>query len=290
MKPITWLALFLVIDSVLSGCVSAGSTIVPVQTEIPTSSLTPILPTLTSTYTPTATFTVTPTLSATLEPERAKELVSTLLQEPVDCKAPCFWGIEPELTTFDEAINTFTHLGLKLKFTATLNGKDFYATIYNLDNDIRVSPVIGIQDNTVKSIDVGIEINDTSQLGAQRKWSAYSPETLISLYGPPSRVDFFLGRVAPTPTHSMVLYFEKVNLIVDYIGTNILHDGPGLEICPLTNQVEFLKIWMGNDPQYPPHPGVSLEKATSLTLEEFSNLMLGDPEKACFNLREESFP
>jgi hypothetical protein len=290
MKPITWLALFLVIAWVLSGCVSAGSTIVPVQTEIPTSSPTPILPTLTSTYTPTATVTVTPTLPATLEPERAKELVSTLLQEPVDCKAPCFWGIEPGLTTLNEAINTFTHLGLKLKFTATLDGKDFYATIYNLDNDIRVSPVIGIQNNTVKSLDVGIEINDTSQMGTPRKWSAYSPETLISQYGPPSRVDFFLGRVAPTPTHSMVLYFEKVNLIVGYIGTNLLHDGPGLEICPLTNQVEFLKIWMGNEPQYPPSLGVPLEKATSLTMDEFSKLMTGDPKKACFKLKGEMFP
>lgn len=290
MKPITRLALFLVIASVLSGCVSAGSTIVPVQAETPTLSPTPIHPTSTSTFTPTSTVTVTSTLPATLEPEHAKELVRTFLQGHVDCKAPCFWGIEPGLTTFDEAINTFTHLGIRLKFTATTDGKDFYAAIYNLDNGIRVSLVIGIQNNTVKTLDVEININDTSQMGTPRKWSAYSPETLISRYGPPSRVDFFLGRVASTPTHSMILYFETVHLIVEYLGTNILNDGPGLEICPLTNKVDFLKIWMGDDPRHPPSLGVPLEEATSLTLGEFSKLMTGNPGQACFKLKEDAFP
>jgi len=225
-----------------------------------------------------------------MEPERANELVRTFLQEPVDCKAPCFWGIEPGLTTFDEAKKAFTHLGIKLKFTATTDGKDFYAAIYNLDNGIRVSPVLGIQNNTVKSLDVGININDTYLMGTSRKWFAYSPETLISRYGPPSRVDFFLGRVAPTPIHSMILYFETVHLIVEYLGTNILNDGPGLEICPLTNKVDFLKIWMGDDPRHPPSFGVPLEKATSLTLGEFSKLMTGNLNLACFKLKEEMFP
>jgi hypothetical protein len=89
----------------------------------------------------------------------------------------------------------------------------------------------------------------------------------------------------------MEMYFEQAKLIVQYIGANLLNvDLPKLEICPLTNQVEYIQIWMGDDPRYPPSPGVPLEEATSLTLEEFSELMMGDPNKACFNLREEVFP
>jgi hypothetical protein len=272
----------------ISGCVPATSTAVLIPIETPVSSPTPIPPTPTSTFTPYVS--VTPTLPATLEPEQAKESIRTLLQEPVDCEAPCFWGILPSKTTLEEATHTFVHLGLSLRFTTTLDGKDFYAVIYNLGNGIEVSPVIAIQNDIVKSLDVGI--NDTSPKGSPRKWSAYSPETLIKRYGPPSRVDLFLGRVAPTPIHSMVLYFEKVDLIVEYGGTNILNinGGAKLEICPLTNKVDFLKIWMGDDPQYPPSTGVPLEEGTALTLEEFSKLMVGDQNKACFNLKEEKFP
>lgn len=288
MKPIICLCIFLVIALVISGCVPAVSTTAPTQVETPVSSPIPISPTSTSTITPIAT--VTPTLPVTLEPEQAKESIRTLLQESIDCESPCFWGIEPERTTLDEAINTFAHLGLSLKFVATLDNKDFYDVSYNLNNGIEVSPNIAIQNNIVKNLSVGI--NDTSEMGSSRKWSAYSPETLIKRYGPPSQVDFFLGRVAPTPIHSMVLYFEKVDLIVEYGGTNILNvdGGSKLEICPLTNKVDFLKFWMGDDPQYPPSPGVPLEEATSLTMEEFSKLMTGDAKMACFNLKEEKFP
>jgi hypothetical protein len=46
---------------------------------------------------------------------------------------------------------------------------------------------------------------------------------------------------------------------------------------------------LGEDPEYPPIKGVSLEKATAMTLQEFSQLMTGDPTNACFNLKEEFF-
>jgi hypothetical protein len=225
-----------------------------------------------------------------LAPEQAKEIIRTLLQEPVDCEAPCFWGIMPGQTTFEDAANIFLHLGLRLQGTTTLDGKDFYAVNYNLHDGIEVSPVIAFQNNVVKSLDVGI--NDISPEGSPRKWSAYSPDTLIKRYSHPSRVEFFLGRVAPTPIHGMVLYFENADLIVEYGGRNILNvnSGAKLEICPLTNKVDFIKIWMGSDPQYPPSLGVPLEEATSLTIEEFSNLMISDSIKACFNLKEEAFP
>ena len=287
MKSISFLYLLLMIALAFSGCAPAGSTTMPTQVETPVTSATSIPPTSTSTFIPTAI--VIPTMPPTLEPEQAKETIRTLLQQPVDCVAPCFWGIMPGQTTLQEASNIFAHLGLQLMHTNTRDNKDFYAVNYNFDDGIEVLVIIGIQNNIVQSLDVGI--NDTSEVGTPRRWSAYSPETLISRYGSPSRVDFFLGRVAPTPTHSMEMYFKNVKLIVQYIGTNLLNvNFPKLEMCPLTNQVEYIHIWMGDDPRYPPSPGVPLEEATSLTMEEFSKLMTGDQNKACLNLKEEAFP
>jgi len=264
--------------------VPIGSTTIPTQVETQVSSPIPISPT--PTFTPTAT--VTPTLPATLEPEQAKETIRTLLQEPVDCEAPCFWGILPGKTTLEEATNTFVHLGLGLKFTTTLDDKDFYATIYNLGNGIEVSPVIEIQNNIVKGFDVGI--NDTSPEGSPRKWSAYSLETLISRYGLPSRVDFAL-EWGPRSFVDMVMYFENAELIVEYTGYDIMggtRESP--QICPLTDQFDSVRLWIGHDPQYPPPSGIPLEDATSLTMEEFSKLITGAAKMACFNLKGEKFP
>lgn len=286
MKSTHYLSLLLVITLELAGCVPAGSETIQTQVETQVSSPTILAPTSTSTFTPTAT--IMPTLPPTLPPEQAKETVIALMQESVNCETPCFLGIMPGQTTFKEATNIFAHLGISLVHTNTRDNNDFYSFIYNLDNGLEVTPILTVQDNTVKSLQIGI--NDTSEMGTARKWTAYSPETLISRYGTPTKVDFFLGRVAPTPTHSMVMYFDKENLIVEYIGINLLNTGAQLGICPLTNKVDYIGIWMGEGPHYPPSPGVPLEEATSLTLEEFSNLMKGDPQKACFNLKEEAFP
>lgn len=285
MKPLVYLVFLIAIALVISSCAPISLATVSAQTQIP---VVPSLeqPSPTSSFTPIAT--VTATLPATLEPELADHTISTLLQNTFDCEAPCFWGVLPGKTTLEDATITFAHLGLTLERTAEINGKDFYAVNHNPGNGIEISITIAIQGDTVQSLDVGI--NDTSQMGSPREWSAYSPEVLIDRYGIPSKVDFFLGRAAPVPTHSMDVYFEEVKLIVEYTGSSLLQSGPQLEICPLNNQVEHIHIWLGDDPLYPPPAGVPLEKATSLTMEEFSRIMTGNSNNACFDLKAEIFP
>jgi len=284
MKPFTSFCFFLVITLGLSGCIPAGLTPAPTRIETPVFSPTPVSPT--ANLAPTAT--ETPTLPATLEPEQVRETIKTLLQESGDCDAPCFLGIMPGRTTLEEAKKIFASLGLPVNST-TQDNKEFYGIAYDFDGGLSIRVILTVQEDVVKNLRVGII--DETQVGVPRQWSAYSPETLISRYGAPSRVDFFLGRVAPTPTHSMDLYFEEEKLIVEYTGVNLLNVNlPKVEICPLTNQVDYIQIWMGNDPQYPPSPGVPLEEAASLTMDQFSKLMTRSPDKACFNLKEEKFP
>jgi hypothetical protein len=249
-------------------------------------SASPVLVSPTFTVAPTET--VTPTLPATFTPLEANERIRAYLQEPMECDAPCFWGIVPRQTTLVEATNIFASLGLQPEHTITQNNQEFYDTDYDGEKDLEISIILAIQDNIVKTLNVGI--NDTSEVVTPRKWSVYSPETLIDQYGIPSQVNFFLGRVTPTPTHSMVLYFGNAELIVAYIGINLLKDSSQLEICPLTNDVDHIHIWMGDEPRHPPSPGVPLEEATSLTIKEFAELMAGDPKDACFNLKSEAFP
>lgn len=148
MKLIHYLYLPLVIALTLSGCVPASLTVIPTQVETQPPSPTFIQPTVTPNLAPTETITLTP--PATLKPAQAKETMRTLLQEPVDCQAPCFWGITPEQTALDEAINIFIRLGLQIKST-TFQGKDFYGVAYDFD-DFSISENLAIQDDIVKNL------------------------------------------------------------------------------------------------------------------------------------------
>jgi len=213
MKLFHCLGLLLVASGLLAGCISQESTAPPIRTETQFSSPTSI-PTISpvSTLQPTQTMTLTPPV--TLEPGQVENTVKTLLQEPVDCEAPCFWGIMPGKTTFGEAQNLFLRLGLNLRFTLAEGGKEFYGVIYDLSKGSEITPVLTVQDNIIKNLKIGI--NPTEQkAGTSREWSAYSPETLIERYGTPSKVNF-ASDWGPQSFFEMDMYFDNFDLIVHY--------------------------------------------------------------------------
>ena len=89
----------------------------------------------------------------------------------------------------------------------------------------------------------------------------------------------------------MIMYFDASNLIVDYSGLNLFpHNPPSPRLCPLTAPFDYVRLWIGEDPPHPPmFDTVPLEKATSLTLDQFTQLMLGNPQNACFTINDNVF-
>lgn len=253
--------------------------VLPTATIEPSATITP-LPT--STSQPTPTITLTP--PATLEPEQAKETIQRLLQEPIDCAAPCFWGITPEKTTLSEAKNIFTRLGFQMT-SKTYQNKYLHGVAYDFDDGLSIIITLTVQGRIVMDSRVDIK-PEIKKLGATREWLAYSPETLIKRYGVPSRIDFFVDR-GPNPSYQMGMYFDAVNLFILYNSYDL---GLNLQACPISGQIDSIYLSMGKNPQYLPSDWVPLEKATSMTIGEFSKLMVENPEKACFNLKAEVFP
>ena len=287
MKNIHQRCLLMIAIITISGC-GSGKEISPMPTNTAVPSLTSIVTISTLVFTPRPSPTTTLTPLATLEPKQANETIKTLLQEPVDCSAPCFWGIIPGRTTLDEAKNVFHRLGLQTKSIA-YEGKEFYGTEYDFDSGVSILVNLTTQDKVVENLRVDIN-PETQKAGVPREWRAYSPETLMKRYGAPSRVEFFVGRVAVI-SYTMIVYFDKLDLIVEYGGYNV---GVGTEksfrVCPLVDQQDSIRIWLGANPENPPGTAISLEKATSMTLEDFSKLMTGNPNTACLDLKEQLFP
>jgi hypothetical protein len=296
-----WLfGVFLFMAFVLIGCNSDGETLQPLQvqtislpvvisptvtllpTSLPTFTTTPTIHLPTETFIPSIALTATPVLPATLEPTKAVETIKELLGKTDDCATPCFLGIMPGKTTEEETSNLFRHLGV---FVARPNS-GAYSTYYKLqlDQGPSLSITLTSYNDLVRNIQVDIT-PEKKKAGVAREWLAYSPEILIRRYGKPSRVEFFLT-LLDTGSFDIVMYFDQQNLIVDYMGLDIHSRTPRTwEICPVTAQINDVGLWMGKNPYNPPNEGIPLEKAASMSIDEFSTIITGNPDQACLSLK-----
>lgn len=280
MKP---LSIFWVLTFALAGCMPVSPTMQPMQIPsaiVPTISTSVITTTGTvslSSDTPSPTITLTPL--DTLEPAQVAETLQPLLKAPMNCDVPCFWGIIPGKTSFDEARIFFSQLGLT-PFEGTFEGKNFYTILYNSGTDYDSSVTLHINNNLVENMMVTPDISKPKE-GSPREWIAYSPETLIKRYGSPSRVQFAIGSQQSVSVN-MIMYFDTSNLIVHYSGYDMTPES----FCPLTASFDFVRLWIGLNPlDTPSFETVSLENATSLTMDQFAQLMIDDSKKACFAVK-----
>jgi hypothetical protein len=293
MKPISWLSLLLIPILVLAGCDAPVSpsiqptqeVLLPSSTKLPaTDTVSPpssITPTITETLSPTT----TETLITTFEPESVKETMQPLLQNPIDCVIPCFLGMTPGKTSLDEIRNFFNSLGLTHKEGTDPNSSRYVYSVAFESNIGRDSSAIFFTSNgLMENIIITPEI--TKQEGSPREWIAYSPETLIKRFGSPSRVVFAVTWQQKIGV-DMIMYFDKSDLVVQYSGI-------GMDLkpfCPLSAPFYFVRLWIGsNPPNTPSFETVPLETATSLTMDQFTQLMLGDPQYSCFTINGDVFP
>jgi hypothetical protein len=184
-----------------------------------------------------------------------------------------------------EADNLLVRLGLRLGLPSSDEGRKVYGITYQNDDSPHIYFIITFQNDIVKNIVINIQ-PEKQEPRSSSEWSAYSPETIINRYGVPFKVNFSVDRGRPS-AYFIVIYYPIDDFIIEYYSHDV---GPKLSICPLTGRMDTVRIWIGKDIQNPPNEPIVLEDATSMTLDEFSKLMTGRPDKACFNLKEEAFP
>ena len=157
-----------------------------------------------------------------------------------------------------------------------------------------ITIILTIRDETVTKLEVSISPENYRGPGIPRDLLAFSPERLVSQYGLPSNIGYGVFRIRDNVVvqrtwYGMVMKFEAVDLIVEYYSAEIF-PVDSYQTCPLTDRFDSVHLWFGEDPEHPPFEGVPSEEATSLTIEEFVNLVSQDPESACFDLKVELFP
>jgi hypothetical protein len=247
---------------------------------------------------PTPTPTVTPmlTLMPTMDEKQGEATIMNWLREPDTCGKPCFLGIDPGKTSRGEGKNILLQFGYQLGSTS-VNGIEFDGIYHVFGDGLSINVANKIQQEIVQDISIDISFHNSQQFTLQ-DWFAFSPRSMIQRYGPPSWAQILIDKGGPSQSlYEMDLFFDQQDLIVQYLA-NYEWVAGSLRICPLTDNAIVhgqtgLRIWLGKDPENPPERAIyyyPLEKTASMSIEEFSALLLGDPEKACFNLNLDAYP
>jgi hypothetical protein len=302
----------------LSGCLSQEAfPQTPVSTET-TSKISPTLlvqdnkitssptqlydtPTYTTTYTPTSTPFVP--LSPEQQQQRHDAIVA-LLETNGGCKLPCWWGVTPGITAWDEAYQILSDEGIFFYRRENSTYGEFIDNLFMSNGIVQTEFHISSNNGIVKLIRIrSVFESSTSNNSPEFKtmWTNLTPEKLIDYLGRPTQVELRTTNnpgEGPISSIGQVLYlfYEDQGALFEYYSVNNLQSAN--TICPTFEEggslvnliVVILKSPndgspLGNyDEAYNHNMNLSIEDAAGISLEEFYDLFHQSGKPKCFNL------
>jgi len=274
------------------------STPTNVPTNIPTPTSTPLIPTPTTSLTPMPTLTV----------QERESHVRELLQTNAGCELPCWWGIVPGKTKWEDARKMLEHLGVRISSKTEPDGSIFHGTGGFDFEDEKIYNNFGFleRDGVVDSIHIWSDAGSNIP-GFQTLWMYYDPQLLIPAFGVPSQAWLKTSSTDIGDTGRKIyvlwIFYDQHGFIVRYDGF-VRHDQI-YHICPtLTNEFEGVRqisfLLQSPENQLPldriDQVGITdkyirtLEDATGLSLDEFYQLFTQEDKPACFNTPRDIWP
>lgn len=303
------LAVFVVVMSILViGCQDSSFPIEPgiaevhieAKTSTPTSTSELIVLTKTATLIPTIqTATKNPASTATgiptLNANEIEKIIFDLLRSNGECSLPCFWGIQPKVTSFQTAKQFFHHLGRKGYSFTNENGNIYqYSTSFGVNAEqgyVNIELILGIESDTITSLEV--YIGDFKNVDPNI-WQTYSLQSILQTLGIPSEVRFLVEE-PHTPdsdyvSYAYILIYDDPDVIVFYV-MGAIDVGATYEICPLNpkDNPSYMWLFLGKDYSDDFSAWVELTEATSMTHEDFYDLFVDGTMETCLKLNAEAF-
>jgi hypothetical protein len=245
----------------------------------------------TATMTPTSTATSNPTLNA----NEIEKVIYELLGTNGECSLPCFWGIEPNETSYQYAEHFFRHLGRKGYTLADENGNIYhYDTSFGVNAGkgyVNIEIIMGVESDTITSLEV--YIGDFENID-QSIWQAYSLQNVLQTLGIPSEVRFLVEEPhiinSDYVSYAYILVYDDPDVIVFYV-MGAIDDGSTYKICPLNpiDNPSYLWLFLGKDYSEDFSTWVELTQATTMTHEDFYDLFVDGTTETCLNLNTEAF-
>jgi hypothetical protein len=223
-----------------------------------------------------------------------REELIYMLRTNGNCLLPCFWGIEPDQTHYEELYSIIDLLG-GLRFDALqANGRLRVASHFRIEEKGGVLIEFGadLQDDIVRDLKVTLtNLFDTGI--TPEDWSAYNMDEILRTYGVPDMVELYSGTPYNALTFAVRLKFEDNDTSIMYSGLTTETDKyltqSSIIFCPEEIGVDAVVMWMGKHPFNEQPDGVPLSKATGLDEQAFHKLFTENPS-ACLALNRDAMP
>lgn len=220
----------------------------PSMTSTRLSSPVPATATPLPTHTP-ALPTVTPRPALTVDERRA--LAKRMLETNGGCELPCWWGITPGETRWQEVVEL---LGLR-GGNFSQQGRRVHDVMYvpldpHRPSDYGIRLIFTEYDGVVQSLEVWSEmfVGRVSP-SFPRDWHRYSLDQVLARYGKPSQVMLELWPNPPEPyyPYRLFVFYDHLGILVEYEGPAI--PGEIFQVCPEFEQVTSLRLWLQSPEQ-----------------------------------------
>lgn len=284
----------------------------PTLMEIPSATLT-LIPTHTATSTPVRSdLTPLPTHAATLTPEERNAFIVDLMINNGGCPLPCFWGLIPGETEWEEANRMFQPLGNNIIFQFYL-GHGVYryeVELQNHEDAVTAHASFYVRDRIIQWItSQQIVSSGSPRLGEFEQ--ALSLKSILLKNGIPERITVSLGvgfdHYPDIAEYGLLLYYDQRGFQIYYSGIST-REVQGYNACPnkfyTRTQMEPFRIMYGVQSPDSDQPlerleelmwgqilsEPSLEEVTGLGIEELYTLVLDGDKLACFMIDREFWP
>ena len=278
---------------------------------------TPSPPSVTQKPFTTETITRVPSLTSlasrsTLTATEQENYVSELLKTNAGCKLPCWWGITPGETSWEDAEHFLIYLGATIGRTDIPSGMILHwAKFSDSLSDIETSFFeqeirVGIIDSISA---IGNYGSTQNQRDFESLWESYSPKEVIKAYGVPSRVLLSatgVTGVGDTGNNGYILwiFYDHLGFLIRYGG--IVPDLPIYHFCPELQvgaddiyRIDFYLQHPDNSLPLESHDTIlttspsramSIQDAAGMSTEEFYRLFIQGEEPTCFDTPHDIWP
>ncbi len=306
-------AIFILAFLALTGCGLQNDTTQPPVAILTTS---PLLNTPTLMPPPTDRPTQTPTLTPmpTLSEQDALETFINLIEKDSECNLPCWLGVTPGQTKFEEVENIFSQFGT-IAYTDFSSQRAFLRVFFPNFETARhdvTTIVIPAENGEISRILVDAaayqEISgpiDYNNPEFQRLWQRYLLSGIFARYGTPEKIFLDTTRIVfdtegPYPFVLWIVYPQQ-GFLIRYQGVNS-KIGANIRICPMQSRIE-IKTWDAEESSYEefikddsalaspfslgPQP---IEEVTDFSIESFYEKFRSGVVNTCFETPASIWP
>jgi len=211
------------------------------------------------------------------------------MQTNDQCSGPCFWGISPGVTGFDQAVDflrTLKATQLEENKYGTLTYNDCF--LYKGEK-IAICLIFSGTNDRIPSLwakVVGLQyLNITG-----KDWLAFRPDNFLKTYGPPVHILITMAQGQEgLVVYGMIFLYDQ--MYIQYNGSQaIFLPNQILHACPIVNHnISQFTLVLGKYDEQDLKGWVDLTQMSSITVDRFYKILTGDPDLACFNLDYQKF-